>query len=197
MPQTKHSKKPVEIILFHQEGCSHCTRFMPIWETMKADKKAGKNIKFEQYEESDVYGLPNSVKMVDGVDVSSLGWPTIKISINDDNYVYSGSRTPEQIYGSIIEHLKGNSDKLKNPTSVKMDDDDIVVSTRSDDISDALREFSDSESNQSNLIKFGGSKTVKNNAHDVKRIISDTDFKVFDDNDVQYSETLRRANIKK
>lgn len=170
MPKGK-SKKPVKITLFHADWCGHCKHFTPLWDEMKADKKALKNIDFEDYEESVVGNLPESVRVVDGNDIRENGWPTIKITINDENLIYSGRRTPEDIYGFIVNQLKGVGNK--EPAAVTMSDSEIRVSTKSDDVMKALDDFDE--------LKGGRSKKQ------IKRLLHSSDFS-FLENDIRFSE---------
>jgi len=101
------TKKPIKITLFHANWCGHCVKFMPVWEKMKEDENATKNIDFEQYEESSIKDLPDSVRIADGVDVRTKGWPTLKISVNGDEHFYEGSHKARDIYKFIIGQLGG------------------------------------------------------------------------------------------
>jgi hypothetical protein len=184
------SKKPIKITLFHANWCGHCTDFMPTWDVMKEDKTARKNIDFEQYEESSVGSLPDATREIDGVDVRSFGWPTLKITVNDVDHLYKGRRTSNDIYEFILDQLKGaNGAKhngLKRPVGVEMDDSSVRISTSSDDVSKMLTDMDEED------ITKGGSNSKKI----FKKIVKSTDFKSLN-NDSQYSEMMRKLNIKK
>lgn len=98
--------KPIKISLFHAEWCGHCVNFMPVWKQMTAEADKYKNISFEEHEESTIDALPEPMRTIDGRDVRSFGYPSIKVVVNNDEYLYSGNRTPEAIYGSIVQILK-------------------------------------------------------------------------------------------
>jgi hypothetical protein len=126
------SGKQIRITLFHANWCGHCTRFMPTWETMKADKDSKKIIDFQDHEESSIGNLDESVRTIDGKDVRSFGYPSIKINVNDKEYVYEGQRTVDDIYGSILEELKKMSG-VNGTLTVTKSDKNIDISTSEDD----------------------------------------------------------------
>jgi thiol-disulfide isomerase/thioredoxin len=102
--------KPIKITLFHADWCGHCVDFMPTWERMKKDKNARKNIEFEEYEAATLPDLPEETRTVDGEKID--GFPTIKITINDNEYNYMGNRSSDDIYEFIVKELRQS---LKNP----------------------------------------------------------------------------------
>jgi thiol-disulfide isomerase/thioredoxin len=102
-------KKPIRITLFHANWCDYCIDFLPRWEEMRANTNASANIDFMTYEDTEIANLPDEIRTIAGVDVRSYGYPAIKISINGNDYMYTGRRTTDDIYTFIL-------DKLKNPT---------------------------------------------------------------------------------
>ncbi|VBB18572.1 protein disulfide-isomerase A4 [Yasminevirus sp. GU-2018] len=134
--------KPIKLTLFHAEWCGHCHNFMPTWENMSTNKDACKNIEFKAYEEQSIADLDEDVRVVDGTDVRSFGYPTLKITVNDRSFVYNGRRTPEEIYRSIIEVIKetGSVDAVVTKTK-----DGVKVSTSEQDVSEGSREASEQE----------------------------------------------------
>lgn len=99
------SSKPIKITLFHADWCHHCVSFMPIWNEMRTNLKAKQNIQFENHEESTINNLSKDIRTIDNTDVRSLGYPSIKIDVAGKQYIYSGRRTPENIYQSILDSL--------------------------------------------------------------------------------------------
>jgi len=124
--------KPIKIILFHATWCSYCNDFLPIWKEMMSDKEAAKNIDFEEYEDMQINDLPDHIKLCNGVDVRASGYPAIKITVNDKEYMYTGRRIPERIYDFIMDVLKnpkeqeltGGANKIKR--RITSDDFKIV-----------------------------------------------------------------------
>jgi hypothetical protein len=104
-------EKPIKLTLFHSLTCGHCHTFMPVWDEMKGDKNKNilENMSFKEYESSVIENLPEDVKTINGEDVRSFGYPSIKISINKNDYEYSGRRTPQAIYQFILDNIKENS----------------------------------------------------------------------------------------
>lgn len=190
------SKKPVKIILFHANRCGHCVDFLPTWEKMKSDKNANKNIEFEQYEESIVKDLPEDVRSIDGVDVRTNGWPTIKISVNGRDHMYSGNRTPDDIYKYILAQLKGKD--LDKPVRVDLDGPSVKISTNRDDILQTLSDMHEGDSIEGDSIEGGSKKKKHANslleyddlAKNSKRLISSSDFKSLND-DTHFSDAFR------
>lgn len=117
-------KKPIKITLFHADSCGHCTTFMPIWNEMKADKDANKNIDFMDYESAAIGDLPEDVKTVDGEDIREHGYPAIKITVNNKSHAYLGRRSPQLIYKDILDHIKNPDGNENNNESDKIDDID-------------------------------------------------------------------------
>ena len=99
------SEKPIIITLFHAHWCSHCVKFMPMWDKMKTGKNVYKNIHFKEYEASKIGALSENDRTINGTDVRSLGYPSIKISIMNDEYMYEGRRRDDDIYSSIINYI--------------------------------------------------------------------------------------------
>lgn len=161
-------QKPIKIYNFHAyEWCGHCKEFRPVWEQLIAAKDSEKNIEFLDYDEADIGALPEDVRTVDGKDVRLFGYPAIKITVLGKNYMYLGKRTPENIYGFII-------DVIKNPLkfSVK-DEDNTDIASSSKELDDALNETRDAifkSQTKPKQMKGGNLKTID-------RKITDDDFK--------------------
>lgn len=96
--------KPIKITLFHADWCGHCHSFMPTWKGMISDKLANENILFEEYESGSMDTLSKKDRTINGRSIE--GFPTIKIAINDNEFEYSGDRTPSGIYSFILKKLK-------------------------------------------------------------------------------------------
>jgi len=126
------SEKQIRITLFHASWCGHCIKFMRTWDAMTEDKDSKKIIDFQDHEESSIGNLDESVRTIDGKDVRSFGYPSIKINVNDKVYVYEGQRTADDIYGSIIEELKKMS-SVNGTLTVTKSDKNIDISTSEDD----------------------------------------------------------------
>lgn len=126
------SGKPIKITLFHANWCGHCTNFMPTWETMKSDKSSHKNIVFEEHEEGSIEKLDEAERSINGRDVRSFGYPTIKITVNKKEYMYQGRRTVNDIYGSIIEEIKLLAG-VDGPVTVTKSERGIDISTSEED----------------------------------------------------------------
>jgi len=121
------SSKPIKITLFHADWCGHCINFMPHWESMRSDKQSMKNIKFEQYESKMIDSLTEKEKTINGNAID--GFPTIKITINDNEFQYIGDRSPKNIYSFVLKQLKGkepSSDSSSLFSPVSETDEDIV-----------------------------------------------------------------------
>ena len=99
--------KPIVLTLFHLHGCGHCVDFMNDWNKMKNTKEASKNMSFKIYEHSDLNKINSSEYIINGKPIID-GYPTLKITINNNNYVYDGrDREPESIYKFILNKLRG------------------------------------------------------------------------------------------
>jgi len=118
--------KPITITLFHADSCGHCTTFMPIWNEMKADKDASKNIDFMDYESAAIGDLPEDEKTVDGEDIREYGYPAIKITVNNKSHAYLGRRSPQLIYKDILDHIKNPDGNENNDESDKTDKTDKI-----------------------------------------------------------------------
>jgi len=152
------NEKPIRVTLFHAEGCIHCDNFMPTWNEMNNDTEALKNIEFDEYEASAIGNLPEDVRTIDGADVRGFGYPTIKISFNNKEAMYSGRRTPEEIYKFILEVIKDTNEfSGKNVVVTKKNDgydSHIAISTSDEDVEDSLRQMHADD-------MIGGEKTKK------------------------------------
>lgn len=128
------SEKPIKMTLFHASWCDHCVRFMPVWEEMKKDADANKNIEFVQYEQKELEGMDESVKLINGKKIR--GYPTIKISIDGNDYDYDGNRTAKDIYLFILKKLNKKSGKLITDLSSLSESSSGIVIERSTSESD-------------------------------------------------------------
>ena len=141
-------KKTIRITLFHASWCGHCTNFIPTWEKMTGDKNAQKNIEFVDYEEAGLASLPDTVKTINGSQARQFGFPTLKISIDDAEYLYEGQRTPESIYTFVVSKIQKMTGTVNphpqmavtyNNTSDKYSD--ISVSTEIENVYSATKEY--------------------------------------------------------
>lgn len=166
----RSDKKPIRITLYHASWCGHCVNFMPAWEKMKMDKNACKNIAFEQHEESTIGSLDDSLRTVGGTDVRSFGYPSIRISVNNKDYIYEGPRTVDNIYRSIINSLQeGTHDThdTDNPVVVTKSEAGVDISTDSEDVNRAL-----SEMGESDFMKGGNMRGGASQSSDVKPVMN-------------------------
>ncbi len=135
-------KKIVRITLFHASWCGHCTNFMPTWDQMRQDTSALKNIEFNAYEDSELGNVPESVKSINGKPARSFGFPTLKVSIDGQDYLYGGVRTPEAIYTFILDIIKQIGRETRTEMVItENSDNSISVDTTPADIARATREF--------------------------------------------------------
>jgi hypothetical protein len=135
-------KKIVRITLFHASWCGHCTHFMPTWDQMRQDTNALKNIEFNAYEDSELGNVPEPVKSINGTPARSFGFPTLKVSIDGQDYLYEGTRTPEAIYTFILDTIKQIGRETRTEMVItENSDNSISVDTTPADIARATREF--------------------------------------------------------
>jgi len=127
--------KPVTITLFHAKWCGHCVDFMPTWEKMKSIANANENIEFNSYEDSSIDKLPEKIRTFEGEDIKTHGFPTIKISFNNEEYLYEGRRTINDIFKYVRDLIKKkmnrttnrNTNKANNKIAKKiLSDDDLA-----------------------------------------------------------------------
>lgn len=132
-------KKPIKIILFYADWCHFCEEFIPLWNKMKEDTEATKNIDFEQYEEKNIDQLPDNVKLIDDIDVRALGYPSIKIIINNKDYIYDGKRTDEKIYEFIYDILVKNKGLASDQSEILNENNNIKRRINKTDFADLFR----------------------------------------------------------
>lgn len=152
-------QKRVKITLYHAEWCGHCVQFMPTWKKMTSDVEANKSIEFESHEESVIPKLPENVRTFQGKDIRSNGFPTIRIKVDDVEYLYHGKRTPEEIYKTIVHELKKKAHLINNDVTVTQSENNISVSTENIHDSDPLHR------------QFGGNHKLKT----ANRLIRDSE----------------------
>lgn len=169
-------KKPIKITLFHANWCGHCTGFMPTWENMRADESSQKNIEYEEYEESAIGALDESMRTVNGRDVRSFGYPTIKITVNDKDYVYEGRRTTDDIYKSILEEIRESQD-IDGPVTITKSEKHIDISTSEEAAGNYQNEVDPRSQTNTELSALKGGKKGEKSLF-AKRLM-DTDFKSF------------------
>jgi thiol-disulfide isomerase/thioredoxin len=93
--------KPIHLTLYHAKWCSHCVKFMPIWDAMKSNPKIQKNIMFSTIEDTEINNMSESKRP------TLEGFPTIKYTINGKTYTYDNERTENAILQTIINNIKG------------------------------------------------------------------------------------------
>lgn len=103
------SNNSVSVTLFHATWCGHCVRFMPEWERMKKTQNIANNIDFVAHESSEMGSLDSKKKTINGKQIG--GFPTIKVSINEDEYEYEGDRKTRNILSFIRDRIKESSHK--------------------------------------------------------------------------------------
>lgn len=89
------------ISLYHADWCGHCTRFKPTWEALKPEFKKH-NITFNEYEHSK---NSNEIR-----EAGVTGFPTIKITKNNNTYDYTGPRDPTSILDELNKQYGGSID---------------------------------------------------------------------------------------
>lgn len=91
-----------KISLYHANWCGHCKNFMPQWNALTKflDKY---NISHEEFEDS---------KDKDAIDQANIaGFPTIKISKNNQEYDYQGERSVDAIINELGIQTGGSNSK--------------------------------------------------------------------------------------
>lgn len=187
-------KKPIKITLFHANWCGHCTNFMPTWETMKSDETSHKNIDFEEYEEEAIGKLSDNERSINGRDVRSFGYPTIKINVNDSEYIYEGRRTIDDIYGSILEEIKQMSG-VDGTVTLTKSEKGINISTSEEDAGNYQSETAQKPKGWEAARGGNGSvhrsvTTPGSNKSIFSKRLNDKDFKAFIDAGT-FSEVVR------
>lgn len=156
------SNKPVKVTLFHANWCGHCQNFMPIWNEMVENKNANKNIEFLSIESAELDSLTDKEKQINGEEIQ--GFPTIKITINNRDYNYQGTRETNDIYSFIIKKIKQGQDISEN--SEITNDDDTIKNIQSSPYEINNRyytQFDDSSEVTRKKSMKGGNYTIKNN----------------------------------
>jgi len=139
-------------------------------------KMRKKNIDFEQHEEGNIKDLSDSVRMTDGVDVQTKGYPTLKISVKGQEHFYEGAHKAADIYTFIIDQLKG---KKQNVEEMKGG-----LKRKNVNKNNILLEEDNETNNENTGLPFS------------KKVIGSTDFKVLDESDVRMSEVLGKMRLK-
>jgi thiol-disulfide isomerase/thioredoxin len=133
------SEKLIRITLFHASWCGHCVNFLPTWEKMAIDEAAQKNIEFAAYEESELKNLNPDVKKQKKINSAGvMSYPTLKISIDDNDHIYQGARTPEAIYEFVIKELTMISRNATSEMIVTSSEQGISITTTPADIDDIV-----------------------------------------------------------
>jgi glutaredoxin len=101
-----------KITLYHASWCDHCVTFKPTWDklTKQLDKL---DIIHEEYEETNLKDK-NKIK-----EAKITGFPTIKITKNDNTYDYEGERDIVSIIAELKEGM-ANSKKVSKKLSKKV-----------------------------------------------------------------------------
>lgn len=91
-----------KITLYHANWCGHCKNFLPQWNalTKTLDKH---NISYEDFEDT------RDQKIIS--DANIIGFPTIKITKNSNEYEYNGDRTVDGILNELGIQVGGSSSK--------------------------------------------------------------------------------------
>ena len=127
------SKKPIKITLYHAHWCGHCKDFIPTWDWMRSCPYINEITNFADYEDEVIQKLDDSEKTINGKNIGAMGFPTIRIRVNNNDYVYEGDRTPEDIYKSIVDKLSGLKGVDKKVTITKTNDAIDITTTEQDD----------------------------------------------------------------
>jgi len=78
-----------DVMLFKAEWCGHCKNFIPVWNTLKNDKKLNKKFNFITYDSE------KDSKVVSNLNIQ--GYPTLLLKKNDTVTEYSGARDFEYL----------------------------------------------------------------------------------------------------
>lgn len=91
-----------KITLYHANWCGHCKNFMPQWDalTKLLDKH---NISYEDFEDARDGDEINKANIV--------GFPTIRITKDDNHYEYNGERSVDGILNELGIQVGGSNSK--------------------------------------------------------------------------------------
>lgn len=92
------------IILSYADWCGPCNQFKPVWKLIMDDVKKYSDIVAVSFESSDT----ELGKFKDIVTHAreNIGFPTIIFQIDDTVHYYNEERTPEAIFGKIINIIQ-------------------------------------------------------------------------------------------
>ena len=93
-----------KVTLYHADWCGHCKNFMPTWNALKKIFDQN-NVKYDEYESD------KNIEEIKNANVN--GFPTIRISKNNKEYDYNGSRSPDDLLNEILPNLQKGGSKTK------------------------------------------------------------------------------------
>ena len=91
-----------KISLYYANWCGHCKNFMPQWNALKEFLK-NKNVTYEEFEDTKDTDIISSKNI--------QGFPTIKITKNNQEYDYYGERTIDAIINELNIQKGGSNYK--------------------------------------------------------------------------------------
>tara|TARA_Y100000589_G_scaffold327871_1_gene370667 strand:- start:297 stop:647 length:351 start_codon:yes stop_codon:yes gene_type:complete len=94
-----------KVTLYHANWCGHCKNFKPTWDGLKSFFQEN-NIEFAEYEDT---ANPKEIE-----DAKVEGFPTIRITKDNNEYDYFGERTADAIISEVLPNLQigGNDESL-------------------------------------------------------------------------------------
>jgi thioredoxin-like negative regulator of GroEL len=102
------------VILFHMNGCSHCTALYPVWKEVTGEFEKLKGIDLAEVEFASIGLLPDNIRK------NIAGFPTIQI-IQKGKPIseYMGDRSKETIIEFINKYKLPEATKPKKPSATK------------------------------------------------------------------------------
>lgn len=137
--------------------------------------------------------LPEDIRSVDGVDVRTNGWPTVKITVNNEDHLYHGNRSPHDIYKFILDQLKGKGSEVGFE---KNDDTVVKISTKNDilkTLSDIHEGGSDKIEKSEKTKKYKQTNSLldyDDASNNSNKLISSSDFKALGE-DTHFSDAFK------
>jgi len=93
-----------KVTLYHADWCGHCKHFLPKWDALTSFFTTN-NISYENFEDQ-----RNPVEIENA---GIKGFPTIRITKDDNEYEYTGERTVDAIINEVLPQSGGNVNNSK------------------------------------------------------------------------------------
>jgi len=93
-----------KITLFHASWCGHCKNFLPEWEKLQ---ELSKSLQIETVD----YEVTNNKEIMQKAGIK--GYPTIRITNNNNEYDYHGERTATDILKEFTDQSAGGNLEYK------------------------------------------------------------------------------------